>query len=174
MSGGGVVVTLRDEVRGSDAARVRAIIEGSGFFSAAEVGVAVELVEERLSKGVASGYHFLFAEDEGGDVLGYACFGEIPCTVGSYDLYWIAVDPSKQRGGVGRMLLGAAEGVTAGWGGRRVYIETSSRELYLPTRGFYVACGYAEEAVLKDFYGVGDDKVIYGKGLGGAGASDGA
>ena len=48
---------------------------------------------------------------------------------------------------------------------RQVYIETSNREQYAPTRGFYLRCGYRQEALLKDFYAVGDDKVIYGKVL---------
>ena len=48
--------------------------------------------DERLEKGAASGYEFVIAEDDS-SMVGYACFGEIPCTVGSYDLYWIVVDP---------------------------------------------------------------------------------
>ena len=50
-------------------------------------------------------------------------------------------------------------------GGRRVYVETSGRAQYEPTRRFYEACGYAREAVLTDFYAPGDDKVIYGQSL---------
>jgi len=41
---------------------VRGIVESSGFFSAEEVEIAVQLVQERLTKGIQSGYHFLFAE----------------------------------------------------------------------------------------------------------------
>jgi ribosomal protein S18 acetylase RimI-like enzyme len=158
-------VTLRDTVRPPDAQRVREIVAASGFFSPAEVDVAVELVDERLTKGEASGYHFLFAEDPEGAVSGYTCFGEIPCTVGSYDLYWIAVDPARRRAGLGKLLLRATEHAIAARGGRAVYIETSNRALYDPTRRFYLACGYTEQAVLKDFYNDGDDKVIYARRL---------
>ena len=59
------VVAFRREVRESDREAVRSIVESSGFFSAAEAEVAVELVEERLHKGMASGYDFLFAERSG-------------------------------------------------------------------------------------------------------------
>ncbi len=48
-------------------------------------------------------------------------------------------------------------------GGSRVYVETSSRPLYEPTRAFYLARGYREEARLPDFYGPGDAKVMYVK-----------
>jgi hypothetical protein len=47
--------------------------------------------------------------------------------------------------------------------GKRIYIETSSRDQYKTTRAFYEACGYRKEAVLRDFYSPGDDKVIYVK-----------
>jgi ribosomal protein S18 acetylase RimI-like enzyme len=46
-------------------------------------------------------------------------------------------------------------------GGKRIYVETSSREQYRPTRSFYSRCGYQKEATLKNFYSPGDDKVIY-------------
>jgi hypothetical protein len=50
-------------------------------------------------------------------------------------------------------------------GGRKVYIETSSRDLYLPTRAFYQSCGYPIDAQLDDFYGPGDHKCIFSKSL---------
>jgi GNAT superfamily N-acetyltransferase len=155
---------LRTDVRREDAAAVRRIVASSGFFSPAEIDVAVELVDERLAKGPASGYEFVFA-DVDGRTVGYACYGLIACTVASFDLYWIAVEESQRGSGLGRRLLEESERLIARAGGRRVYIETSNRAQYLPTRGFYLRCGYAEEAVLKDFYDLGDDKVIYGKVL---------
>ncbi|MCX5832942.1 MAG: hypothetical protein NTV99_00205 [Deltaproteobacteria bacterium] len=53
----------------------------------------------------------------------------------------------------------------AGLGGKRIYVDTSSRPLYEPTRLFYEKCGYRKEAVLKDFYAEGDSKFIYSKAL---------
>jgi hypothetical protein len=46
-----------------------------------------------------------------------------------------------------------------------VYIETSSRPPYAPTRAFYERCGYELEVVLKEFYGPGDGKAIYVKAV---------
>jgi len=51
-------------------------------------------------------------------------------------------------------------------GGCRVYIETSTRGQYQPTRGFYDQAGYRLEAVLEDFYGPGDGKAVYVKVVG--------
>jgi GNAT superfamily N-acetyltransferase len=151
---------LRDTVRHADAPAVRRIVASTGFFAPHEIEIAVELVEERLARGDASGYHFLFA-DQNDEPVAYACYGPIGCTVGSFDLYWIAVQDDLRGHGLGRRLLRAVEDRVARAGGRRLYIETSSRALYEPTRRFYEHCGYQAEATLADFYGPADAKVIY-------------
>jgi D-alanine-D-alanine ligase len=155
---------FREEVRPEDRRAVDRLVRATGFFSEEEAEIAVELVEERLAKGDASGYFFLFAE-EGDRLLGYACFGPIPGSVHSFDLYWIAVAPGEQGRGIGRTLMAASERIMAGCGARRVYADTSSRPQYEPTRAFYLACGYREEAFLADFYAPGDGKVIFVKPL---------
>lgn len=155
---------FREEVKPEDREAVGRLIRATRFFSEEEIGIAVELVEERLAKGDASGYFFLFAEEEN-RLLGYACFGPIPGTVHSFDLYWIAVDPGEQGRGVGRKLMATSETLIAQRGGRQVYADTSSRPQYEPTRTFYLSCGYLQEAFLADFYATGDGKVIFVKPL---------
>jgi ribosomal protein S18 acetylase RimI-like enzyme len=153
-------ITWREEPRPSDRKRVREIVVSSGFFSEAEIEVAVELVKERLKKGIESGYYFLFAEQDQ-EVAGYSCFGPIPCTVESYDIYWIAVQQELRRTGLGVEILKNVEKRIRDMGGKRIYVETSSREQYQPTRSFYSRCGYRKEATLENFYSAGDHKVIY-------------
>ena len=157
-------ITLRDDVTNDDVRAVRRIVEATQFFRPDEVDVAVELVEERIARGPQSGYEFLLAEQQG-VLVGYACFGPIACTLGSFDLYWIAVDPAHQARGVGRWLLFQSEQQIRNCGGRHVYIETSGRPQYAPTRTFYAACGYHVVATLADFYDVDDDKVVWRKCL---------
>jgi GNAT superfamily N-acetyltransferase len=154
----------RYDVTERDPAIVRELVSKTGFFYPDEVAVAEELVQERLAKGPASGYFFVFAEMDG-QVAGYASYGHIACTRDSYDLYWIAVHPRFQGQGIGRFILDQAERCIREAGGRRVYIETSNREQYQSTRGFYLRCGYVCEAILAEFYGPGDDKVIYVKAI---------
>jgi ribosomal protein S18 acetylase RimI-like enzyme len=155
---------FREQVRPDDAAVVRGIVTSTGFFHDHEVAVAVELVEERLEKGKESGYLFLFAE-QAGRTVGYCCYGEIPCTAGSFDLYWIAVHQDCRGQGIGGLLMGETERRIAAQGGRAIWVETSGQQKYLPTREFYLRCGYRQEALLKDFYAAGDDKIIYVKYL---------
>jgi GNAT superfamily N-acetyltransferase len=155
---------LRDEVRKSDRDAIRSLVERTEFFHAEEVDIAIELVDERLERGAASGYEFVLAET-GGELVGYACYGPIACTKGSYDLYWIAVDTRYQRHGIGRLLLQEVELQVARHGGRRIYVDTSGRGQYSPTRAFYERSGFACEARLRDFYAPSDDRVIYGKAV---------
>lgn len=157
-------LSFREDVLPGDPDVVRGIVASSGFFYDHEIAVAVELVEERLQKGLSSGYLFLFAE-QGKRVVGYCCYGEIACTDGSYDLYWIAVHNDCRNRGIGKILLEKTEALITGLRGRVVWAETSGQRKYLPTREFYIRFGYKEEAVLKDFYARGDDKVIYAKRL---------
>ena len=155
-------VTFRKDVRPDDRTTVRKIVEATGYFSGDETDVAVELVEEHLTKGEASGYHFLFAEAEGA-VIGYAVYGPCPATLYSYDIYWMAVYPDFQGRGLGRKLLAMCESLIQEKGGRQIYMDTSGRAQYEPTRRLYVALGYLQAAYLPDYYAPGDAKIIYFK-----------
>lgn len=157
-------IRYRDYLLPSDADKVCAIVRSSGFFSAQEIEVAVELLKERETKGSSSGYFFLFAE-KGGDMAGYTCFGPVPCTMESYDLYWIAVSEPLRRLGLGRELLRKTEDKIREMGGRRIYVETSSRAQYEPTHAFYRRSGYREAALLEHFYSPDDHKIIFLKVL---------
>ena len=157
-------IVWRKNIQKTDEKNVRNIVESTGFFNPEEIEIAVELVTERLQKGIVSGYHFIFAEITG-QTIGYACFGPIPATQSSYDLYWIAVHNDYRGTGIGKQLLTLSEKTIAEMGGKRIYIETSGREQYRPTRAFYLACNYTKSAVLNEFYAPGDAKYIYVKSL---------
>lgn len=155
-------VTYRHDIEPSDLDAILNIVQSSGFFSSAEIELARELAADRLEHGRQSSYQFLFAQ-ESGQVVGFTCYGLIPATVGSYDLYWIAVSEAMRGRGLGKILLQKTESLIAFVGGKHVYAETSSRAQYIPTHRFYEACGYVLEAVLKDFYAPDDSKIIYSK-----------
>jgi acetoin utilization deacetylase AcuC-like enzyme/GNAT superfamily N-acetyltransferase len=157
-------IVFRYELQPQDPERVCRLAQISGFFTTAEVEVAVELVNERLSRGVPSGYHFVMAEHYG-RLAGYACYGPIACTASSYDLYWIAVHPDYQGKGLGRRILKETERLIRESSGSRIYVETSQRVQYASTRAFYEHCGYRLETVMADFYAPGDGKVVYCRSL---------
>ena len=156
---------FRTEPKISDIESIRKVVESSGFFHDYEVDTAVELVEEFLDSGEESGYKFVFLDDENDSLLAFSCFGEIACTWKRYDIYWIAVTDEQRGKGLGKFVLQETEKQIAAIGGIIAYLETSSKDLYLPTRTFYEKSGYLKETVIKDFYEDGDSKVIYSKRL---------
>jgi len=155
-------VVLRP-MRPDDVERLVQITAETGFFYKEEVEVAQGVLEEAAA-GEASGYQVQVAV-QNGDVAGYVCFGPTPLTRGTWDIYWIAVDTHHQNQGIGRTLMQAAEEAIGAQKGRLILVETSSRDLYEPTRRFYRAMDYKEESYISDFYDVGDGRVTYTKAL---------
>lgn len=167
-----LLATYRTVLTSADADRIEQLTRATGFFSAEEVAIARELAEANIGKGeVASEYYFLILDAEhaqtalGGAIDAYACFGPIPGTKASFDLYWIVVAPSAQGRGLGRALVTAVEERLRAVGGKRLYADTSSRAQYAPTRAFYERCGFTQVASLEDYYDDGDGKVMYLKKL---------
>jgi ribosomal protein S18 acetylase RimI-like enzyme len=156
--------TIRPLVAGDRAAIVD-IVEAVGNFSAQEMETALELVDEWLTKGESSGYLCWVLEDEKG-VRGYVCIGPTPLTDGTFDLYWIAVDPAAQGQGYGQAMTRFAEEEGRARGGRLLLIETASHEAYTATVRFYEHRGYELVSRIPDFYKVGDDKLTFAKRLG--------
>lgn len=147
----------------ADGPQIRDIAARAGVFSQEEVECVADLWEEYLTTGpVVGGYNFLVDRDQD-RVLGFACYGPRDLTSGVFDLYWIAVDSSTHRNGVGRKLLNATEEAVRQAGGRMLIAETSGTPHYEPTRKFYLGMEYAIEATIRDFYTEGDDLVIFVK-----------
>ena len=147
-----------------DIQKVASLLQDTGFFHSYEIDVAIELVKEWLSKGPDSGYRFIFSDSkEGGCLAGYCCFGATPCTLSSYDIYWIAVHPDFQKTGLGTKIFCETEMLIQKARGTRIYIDTSQSEKYLPTRKFYEHVGFTQAALLEDFFAPGDGKIIYCK-----------
>ncbi|MBM3569388.1 MAG: GNAT family N-acetyltransferase [Alphaproteobacteria bacterium] len=154
----------RDGSQPEDVAAVRAICASTGFFSAEEIAMVGAMVEDKLAEGEDCEWTFLYAM-EGGETVAFACYGRVPLTLASWDLFWIAARADRRGGGLGRAVLDRVESLIAAAGGRQVIVETASRKQYDPTRAFYRAAGYAEKARLADFYAPDDDKVVFVKRL---------
>lgn len=129
-------------------------------------GEEKELAREVIHDGLASeknGYHILVAVDGKETLVGFICYGPIPITVKRWDLYWIAVAPQVARQGIGTLLLNDMEERLGE--GVRIYVDTSATISYRKARAFYERHGYQVACVLPEFYGAGDDKIVYCKEL---------
>jgi len=150
-----------------DRSPIERMVVSSGKFNQPEIVTAMELVDEALEQGEESGYIFAVLDwgKTNPEVKGYACYGPTPLTEGVYDLYWIVVDPASQGTGLGRHLIQYVEQDVMNRGGRMILIETSSQESYGATVRFYERAGYDLAARIRNYYKIGDDKLVYQKEL---------
>ncbi|MBO4519929.1 MAG: GNAT family N-acetyltransferase [Alphaproteobacteria bacterium] len=154
---------FRNEIFKRDVETIRDILSSTGFFEAApdEIDVAAELAEQALKEGNSpENYDFVFLEDEG-KTVGYACFARVPCTLSSFEIYWIAIHNDCRGKGLGKRLINEVIRMVKNLGATKLVLQTAGRAQYLPTQKFYQACGFKEEARLKNYYAVGDDCLIY-------------
>jgi ribosomal protein S18 acetylase RimI-like enzyme len=150
-----------DRARSADREAILAITAQIVGFNHLDRECVRELLDLYTAQGDDSGYRFLVARLP--QVIGYACFGPTPLTENVWDLYWLAVDPSQQRHGAGRALMAAMEQEIVAEHARMLLIETSSIAEYQAARRFYESCDYRYQAVIHDFYEVGNDLIVYGK-----------
>jgi D-alanine-D-alanine ligase len=145
----------------ADRGRIEEVTRAVGLFREEEIHIALEVFDEAIRIPESGSYTGLGADLEG-RLAGWICWGATPCTLGTYDLYWMAVDPSVQGSGIGTALLVEMERRLAGIA-RLVVVETAGRPDYGPTRAFYEARGYRPVATVPDFYAPGDDQVVFVK-----------
>ncbi len=172
-----VAPRLRD-LTSADAVRILEITRATSVFRDEELIIADEVFrdcaeapgpsggippEARRGDPMGRPYYALGAEIED-KLVGWVCWGQTPCTEGTWDLYWLAVDPASHRHGVASVLVAEMERRLAGVA-RLISIDTSGRADYLPTRQFYAARGYVAVARVPDFYAPGDDQIIFTKAL---------
>ena len=145
-----------------DKSALGSILQHTPEFTPAEVVLADEVISDYLFNPTESGYFILVAEIDS-SIRGYICYGPTPITEGTWDIYWLAVDPGTQGQGIGRKLMQAAEEKIHKARGRLILVETSSKPGYEKTNLFYQRVGYKEAGRIIDFYAIGDDQVIYEK-----------
>lgn len=147
--------------RRSERGRVEEVVRATAAFRPEEVEVALEVFDAYCEAPSVDYYAIAaYAEDR---LAGFAFFGPTPCAVNTWDFYWLAVHPDFQGRGAGRGLVERVERRMREGYARLSVIETSSREDYMTTRGFYIRCGYREVARVPGFYAEGDDRVTYVK-----------
>jgi ribosomal protein S18 acetylase RimI-like enzyme len=85
---------------------------------------------------------------------------------GVYWLGWTYVDRNYQGQGIGQKLLDRVIQELKKKKARKLYVDTSSRNLYRQAIRFYLANGFKREGRFKDYYQNGEDQIVMGKELG--------
>jgi ribosomal protein S18 acetylase RimI-like enzyme len=158
VSGTLTLASLRN-LTAADRGRIEEISRAVGLFREDEIAVALEVFDGAVAG--SPDYLALGAEHDG-RLAGWICWGPTPCTLGTYDLYWMAIDPTLHGAGIGSAMVRAMERRLAG-AARLIVVETAGRPEYAPTRAFYAARGYRVASRIPDFYAPGDDQVVYVK-----------
>jgi len=156
-----VLVRLMEK---NDRNRLMEVVASAGNFNSDEMNIAMELIDEFLEDPKGSGYIVQVLQEEE-ELHGYVCYGPVPLTETTYDLYWIAVRSACRGKGYGQALIRAAEDDVQKRGGKLLLIETSSLESYQPATRFYKHAGYELIGRITDFYRQGDDKLTFAKRL---------
>ena len=148
-----------------DRERLHSILVSTNVFTSEEIAVAMELIDVVLKDRYQKDYQIDCMVDAQDQPIGYICYGPAPMTEGTYDLYWIVVDPQYQSQGIGSTLLDFLEEVVRQRRGRMILIDTSSIPQYDGTQKFYLSKGFHEVARVPDYYHPGNDRITFCKRL---------
>ncbi len=155
------------KIETTDRVRLLEVVAATKNFSQDELAIAEELVEIVLTQPDQTDYYGFVCEDKSnGVVAGFLLIGPTPATAGTYDMYWIVVDPAFQGQGVAQALDVQAVKFVKERQGYWLIAETSSQPSYERSRAFYVKQGYSVLARIPDYYKLGDDLIIFGKRVG--------
>ena len=144
-------------------ARLLSILIKTRAFTSAEIDVAMELIDIVLKDHLQKDYRIDCMVEGEDQAVGYICYGPAPMTEGTFDLYWVAVDPDFQEKGVGSRLLDFLEETLKTGRGRMVLADTSTLPYYEKTKNFYVKNGFQEIARIPDYYHPGNDRITFCK-----------
>jgi ribosomal protein S18 acetylase RimI-like enzyme len=150
---------IRETIR-RDADEILRIAAEEPLFTQEEAETVGELLQDYLELPDHNGYAFLTATVED-RVVGFICYGPTPLTRGTFDLYWICVDRSFARRGIGHDLVERVVREVQALRGRMIVLDTSGTPDYAPTRAFYQSAGFTPTATVPDFYKPGDDLEIF-------------
>ena len=140
---------------------------GNGMFAPDDMAGFDEMLHGYLD-GSLSQHRWIVVEDASGRVAGAACYAPEPFADRVWNLYFLAVHPTQHRSGIGTALVSHVERSLRSAGehvARVLIVETSSTGDYEPARRFYTREGFDMEAHVREFYGRGDDKILFWKSL---------
>ena len=146
-----------------DRVTLQSMLVKTEVFTSEEIDVAMELIDIVLRDQHQEDYKIHCMVDDQDQPMGYICYGPTPMTQGTFDLYWIAVDPQFQGQGIGSRLLDFLEETVRDRKGRMILVDTSSIPQYEKTQKFYFRKGFQEVARVPDYYHPGNDRITFCK-----------
>ena len=141
-----------------DAAALGALAEAADLFPA-------EMIHDMMAPFFTQSRGAWLVAVGADEPLGFCYLEPEKLTENTWNMLALAVAPARQGAGHGTALVAEAESQLRDWGGRLLIVETAGTADYAATRDFYARRGFTREAVLRDFYADGIDKVVFRKRL---------
>jgi ribosomal protein S18 acetylase RimI-like enzyme len=151
------------KIKTEDKNQLHELFSKLGLFDNDELSFMSELVDNILNNSLGDDHQFIVYDEN--LIKGAAYYAPENFADGVYNLYFIGVLPENQGSGVGRALLEYVENHIRQKGVRMLLIETSSKPSFEKTWRFYTKNGYEKEAIIRDYYRDGDDKILFRKKL---------
>ncbi len=148
----------------NDQDAILAIAKNIGLFEPEELSSLEEMFSAWVEGNLGEHPKWVVVS-EAGSVTGTAYFAPEQFAYGTWNVYFIAVAPDSQRGGIGGTLMRHIEETLTNQGERVLIVETSSLPELEKARNFYLRQGYDQEARIREFYKAGDDKITFRKSL---------
>lgn len=151
--------SIRDVVK-TDIAALKIVVDSSGLFPS-------ELLDDMIAGyfNKTAPQEIWLTQEVNGTPMAIAYCAPEKFTEGTYNLYLIAVHEDVRGQGIGAGLMNHIENLLRESGQRILLVETSGLGEFELTRNFYDKCAYHREAVIREFYTTGEDKVIFWKKL---------
>lgn len=134
-----------------------ALATASGLFEPDQTDILARMLQSPSENDI------WFTDEEDGIPVGVAYMAPERMTQGTWNLYWIAVDPGYQRTGRGKAILNHVQKWLIENGQRMLLVETAGVDDFDYVRRFYANNGFEAEACIRDFYESGVDKVVFRK-----------
>lgn len=134
------------------------------LFTTEEAVIVTQMMADHFGPKAGDG-QICVVDDVEGQLVGLAYYEPRPATDRTWELVMIAVHPDQHRRGRGAALLRHVEDDLRSREQRLLLVETSALPAFDRARAFYHACGYDEEARVRDYFQDGDDMVLFRKAL---------
>jgi ribosomal protein S18 acetylase RimI-like enzyme len=144
----------------SDIDGLKKVVDSSELFPSEYLD---EMISDYFDNPETQDIWFTYLADNKSVAIGY-CAPE-KFTDGTYNLLAIGVSEDSQRKGIAREMMKYIEQLLKHNGGRILIVETSTDDAQIGARKFYKQIGYTQEAVIRDFWKDGEDKIVFWKKL---------
>lgn len=148
------------KITNQDLKHLKAIIDSNGLFPS---DLLDEMTNDFFSNEKTTDI-WLTKEVENIPIAVVYCAPE-RMTDGTFNLYLIAISKNLQGKGIGAEMMTYVENLLREKGKRILIVETSALPEFELTREFYDKLDYKREAVIREFYQEGEDKVVFWKKL---------